>query len=50
MIKKLMNALDIKYYDYSLLTKTLTIYEAIPVKVLVFLRSQLKDIKINIKD
>lgn len=50
MISRLMRMLDIKYYDYSMKTKTLTIYGAIPVKVLVFIRSQLKDVNLVIKE
>lgn len=50
MITKLMRNLDIKYYEYVPGIKTLIIYEPIPVKVLIFLRSQLKDIKINVKN
>lgn len=50
MISKIMKCLEIKYYDFNIPRKTLTIYEPVPVKVLSFIRSQInKDITINIK-
>lgn len=49
MINKLMYSLGIKYYEYIPGRKTLIIYEPMPVKILVFIKSQLKDININIQ-
>lgn len=47
-VKQVMDILKIKYYDYYPLSNTLTIYEPLPVNVMIFIRSQL-NVKINIK-
>ena len=49
MITKLMNSLGIKYYEFIPGTRTLIIYESLPVKVMLFIRNQLKDVNLVIK-